>query len=592
MENNVVYKLDSHNNLYLPWFDTTILPGESTAILGARGTDIDQLLSAFKKNPARKSKPPIIRIVSTNTALFKKYSAYDNFSMAETSVIPYRKKQLHRLCEEIKRRFNIKIDFSTPLQELSVSEQIIIEVVHAYISKMDILICDNLLSQLVFEDRKILISIFRKMQEEGKSIIYLTTKWEYAVQISSRILIVSEMELLGEMKTSDVIKNPQPLLYLLSGKNLIEPKPEDTSSFLDMLYSSAEYMTNNYELNEALAIIINNVCQTINCQNCCIYLRQYSTAPVLQYIGDNINLPALKESFLHDNFHDFEFTANDIFYINKNDLNFNDIFAAKQDDIKSIMSMPVICKGKIIGGIYVFFTSASLYNHQDYLYLKSFCKEVAIVIETSKLISNSILLQESNHRIKNNLQLIISILTMQRLYLSQNPNADVNDIFDSITNTIFNIASLHDLLTSNISHSDSININQIINSILNLYEASSIKMHLQCNDFVVPYASVTSISMVINEVIANCSKHAFKGERSTQKQIHIICVKANDDVNIEIRDNGIGISPDIDINHTQSVGLSIIRTIVKNELHGSLQLINTGSGTLVRITFPYAALIK
>lgn len=217
---------------------------------------------------------------------------------------------------------------------------------------------------------------------------------------------------------------------------------------------------------------------------------------------------------------------------------------------------------------------------------------MAIVIETSKLISNSILLQESNHRIKNNLQLIISILTMQRLYLSQNPNADVNDIFDSITNTIFNIASLHDLLTSNISHSDSININQIINSILNLYEASSIKMHLQCNDFVVPYASVTSISMVINEVIANCSKHAFKGERSTQKQIHIICVKANDDVNIEIQDNGIGISPDIDINHTQSVGLSIIRTIVKNELHGSLQLINTGSGTLVRITFPYAALIK
>lgn len=592
MENNSVYKFDSYNNLYLTWFDITIRPRESIALLGARGTDIDQLISSFKKSPTRKSNTPIIRIVSTNTALFKKYSAYDNFSMAETTVIPYKKKQLHRLCNEIKNLFHINIDFSVPLQELSISEQIIIEVVHAYISNMDFLICDNLLSQLVFEDRKILISMFRKMQEAGKSILYLTTKWEYAVQISSRILIVSEMELLGEMKTADVIKNPQPLLYLLSGKNLIEPKPEEASSFLDMLYSSAEYMTNNYELNEALAIIINNVCQTINCQNCCIYLQQHSTSPVLQYIGDNINVPALKESFLHDNFHDFEFTANDIFYINKNDLNFNDIFAAKQDDIKSIMSMPVICKGKIIGGVYVFFAGASLYNHQDYLYLKSFCKEVAIVIETSKLISNSILLQESNHRIKNNLQLIISVLTMQRVYLSQNPNADINDIFDSITNTIFNIASLHDLLTSNIAHSDSININQITSSILNLYEASNIKIHLRCDDFVVPYASVTSISMVINEVIANCSKHAFQNSRCSENEIYITCVKSSDYVDIEIRDNGIGISPEIDIDHAQSVGLSIIRTIVKNELHGSLQLSDTGSGTLVRISFPYASLIK
>ena len=585
---------DNDNRLCIPSLKLTLERGEAVAILGVRGNDIYDIYDTFNSvNPlSRKSNPrPVIRCVSRSLNLFPHFSALENFSMAERSVIRYNKKQIVKICNDIKREFGISIDFHVPLRRLPISEQIIVQLIRAYISEMDILVCDNLISMLSIEDRRILFSIFQAMKAAGKSIIYLTTKWENAIQVASRILVTDGREAIGEMSTREVIENPQDLLFLISGRTLMEQNAEsaDSSKILDMLYSGAEYLTNNYELKETLSVVINNVSRIIHCDYCTISLRNHDSKYVHTYLGNYMTAPILDKDFISEYLNGDH--PESVIYMSTEDINFDKIVSAPSHDVKSFIALPIINKNHILGLLTVFFSNVIIYDDQQFHYLKSFCREVSVVAETSRLINNSILLQESNHRIKNNLQIITSLIAMQQLYIQQHPETDVDQILDSISNCVQNIAYLHDLLTSPTSNSNNIDLHRIIESILRLYETSKVAITVDADDLLVPYAKATSISIVINELIANCVRHAFHKKPCPSPRILVSCHIIDEIIILKVQDNGSGLPETVDVGTSQSIGFAILRAIVNNELHGSLQIENTGNGTLAAITIPYVSLI-
>lgn len=585
---------DNDNRLCIPSLKLTLEHGEAVAILGVRGNDIYDIYDTFNSvNPlSRKSNPrPVIRCVSRSLNLFPHFSALENFSMAERSVIRYNKKQIVKICNDIKQEFGISIDFHVPLRRLPISEQIIVQLIRAYISEMDILVCDNLISMLSIEDRRILFSIFQAMKAAGKSIIYLTTKWENAIQVASRILVTDGREAIGEMSTREVIENPQDLLFLISGRTLMEQNAEsaDSSKILDMLYSGAEYLTNNYELKETLSVIINNVSRIIHCDYCTISLRNHDSKYVHTYFGNYMTAPILDKDFISEYLNSDQ--PESVIYMSTEDINFDKIVSAPSHDVKSFIALPIISKNHILGLLTVFFSNVIIYDDQQFHYLKSFCREVSVVAETSRLINNSILLQESNHRIKNNLQIITSLIAMQQLYIQQHPETDVDQILDSISNCVQNIAYLHDLLTSPTSNSNNIDLHRIIESILRLYETSKVAITVDADDLLVPYAKATSISIVINELIANCVRHAFHKKPCPSPRILVSCHIIDEIIILKVQDNGSGLPETVDVGTSQSIGFAILRAIVNNELHGSLQIENTGNGTLAAITIPYVSLI-
>lgn len=253
--------------------------------------------------------------------------------------------------------------------------------------------------------------------------------------------------------------------------------------------------------------------------------------------------------------------------------------------------MPIISKNQVLGLLTVFFANVVLYDSNQFHYLKSFCREVSVVAETSRLINNSILLQESNHRIKNNLQIISGLIEMQKLYIIEHPEADKKNILDSISLCIQNIAYLHDLLTSPSSNTNNIDLSRIINSTLRLYKMSNVTITVDTDELLIPYAKATPISMIINELVANCIKHAFGLPGQTDPQIHISCHIADEIITLSIKDNGSGIPDDIDIESTQSIGYSILRTIIHNELHGTLHVKRCMPGTEAIVKLPYISLI-
>jgi ribose transport system ATP-binding protein len=218
------------------------------------------------------------------------------------------------------------------------------------------------------------------------------------------------------------------------------------------------------------------------------------------------------------------------------------------------------------------------------MYLSALSRQAAVAIDNTRLMGRSALLQESHHRIKNNLQTIISIIKMQQYQIKNSPQVSTKQIIEDVISRIKSIAAVHDLLSKSEVGGSIINLKLLIKEIINIYihrEKPQIDVHL--DDIFIPYNKATTIGLIINELINNCMKHAF--ENFNGALIKIDCEELENNVSIKIEDNGRGISEDFYSANTNKLGLPLVNSIVKNEFHGTLKII-INKGTIVNILIP------
>jgi len=212
-------------------------------------------------------------------------------------------------------------------------------------------------------------------------------------------------------------------------------------------------------------------------------------------------------------------------------------------------------------------------------------KEISMAVETSRLLGRSILLQESHHRIKNNLQTIINLLYMQDIAAKHSSNGSKSIDVNTIVNRIKSIASVHDLITQGANNAY-LTIKSIIKCVIEIYSSQAIMFFLNIDDIKLDYTHATSIALLINELISNCTKHAFTKEQ--KKEITITCEKHEGTIDLSVTDNGKGLPGNFDIDKTMSVGMSIIRSIVA-QLRGEISFANK-KGAIVKISMSSEAL--
>ena len=233
----------------------------------------------------------------------------------------------------------------------------------------------------------------------------------------------------------------------------------------------------------------------------------------------------------------------------------------------------------------VFFRDDHEINETDQLYMDTFVHEIAIATETSELIGKSTLLQESHHRIKNNLQMIVSLVYMQKRMV-QKEQADIGETFDSIIRQISSIAKIHDLLSKDSSAGSIMNLADIIEELAKFYERPDVKILLDLENISIPYNKATTYAIVINEILTNCLKHAYDGEDKKGKKIEIFA--RNDGMNITIRvaDNGRGFPNKFEKKQKERKGIGsfLIDNIIKNG-GGTLEQKNE-NGAVTIITVP------
>jgi len=196
-----------------------------------------------------------------------------------------------------------------------------------------------------------------------------------------------------------------------------------------------------------------------------------------------------------------------------------------------------------------------------------------------------ILLKEIHHRVKNNLQLISSLLNIQS---KQIKNKEVKEIFKESQNRIRLMASLHEQLYQS-SDLKNIDFREYISAFTdNLFYSyktnkNSVKININIQDIFLDTNTTLVCSFIINELVSNSLKHAFPNNKTGE--ITIDFEKKNKLYILTVKDNGIGFPKNINFQKTSSLGLQLVNMFVK-QLNGEIKLDLT-DGTKFIISFEY-----
>lgn len=195
-----------------------------------------------------------------------------------------------------------------------------------------------------------------------------------------------------------------------------------------------------------------------------------------------------------------------------------------------------------------------------------------------------VLLKEVHHRVKNNMQVISSILSLQGSYVS---DPQILNVLNESQNRIKAMAYIHESLyrTTDFSHIDfSKYVKNLTINLIETYELRSNEVHadFDLEDIFLNLDSAIPCGLIINELISNALKYAFVGKNNG---LIYISLKDKKKIELIVSDDGIGFPQDIDYTNTDSLGLQLVTTLVE-QLNGELNMKSSTDGTSFIINFP------
>ncbi|KPQ41808.1 MAG: sensory transduction histidine kinase, partial [Candidatus Methanoperedens nitroreducens] len=213
-------------------------------------------------------------------------------------------------------------------------------------------------------------------------------------------------------------------------------------------------------------------------------------------------------------------------------------------------------------------------------------KEAGEKIEES-LKEKEILLREIHHRVKNNMQIISSLLKLQAGTIKDEKYLD---IFKESQNRILAMSLVHETLYrsegfSRINARDY--ITSISNGIVQSYRdrGNNISMNLNIEDIALGIDSSIPCGLIINELITNSLKHAFPDRRNGEIKIVLTNINGHEyEYELIVSDNGIGLPEDIDFRKTETLGLHLVSMLAEDQLSGTIDLYQN-NGTEFKIRF-------
>ena len=202
-----------------------------------------------------------------------------------------------------------------------------------------------------------------------------------------------------------------------------------------------------------------------------------------------------------------------------------------------------------------------------------------------QLDEKEVLLKEIHHRVKNNLQVICSLLNLQSRYLKEEKFIKA---FKETQNRVKSMALVHEQLYQSKNLSQIILLDYIEQLIGNLFRAylitCNIRYYTKIDNFNLDLDAAVPCGLIINEIISNALKYAFPKRRKGEIMIEAFPNQANDLV-LVIEDNGIGLPPDFDIANSKSLGLKLVNNLTQ-QLQGDFEIkSDSNSGTRFEFTF-------
>lgn len=194
-----------------------------------------------------------------------------------------------------------------------------------------------------------------------------------------------------------------------------------------------------------------------------------------------------------------------------------------------------------------------------------------------------ILLSELQHRVKNNLQYVISILEIQKESINF---SNIDDLIKNNQNRIHSIAMLHKKLNVDDSVND-VEVNRYVNELADLVkdsyvnEKKDVELQVNCELQSLPISKAMPIGLIIVELVSNSMKYAFTPEKKGLIKITISEEEGTKIKKLHYADNGVGY--DFNNAHSKGLGVEIIKGLI-DQLNGTIET-NNQSGFALSISF-------
>ncbi len=208
----------------------------------------------------------------------------------------------------------------------------------------------------------------------------------------------------------------------------------------------------------------------------------------------------------------------------------------------------------------------------------------------ASLKEKEVLLREVNHRVKNNMAVISSLLMLQA---SKIKDKRYKAIFKESTDRIKTMALIHEKLyeSTDLAHIDfSAYLHDILDSIYKSYGLPHNRIKLKKNIEKIMLSLDTAIpcSLIVNELVSNSLKYAFPATPDKPKggrgEVEVtLRMNDKDEVELKVGDNGVGMDEDMSKSESKPIGLSIVNALVK-QIHGNMEM-DREKGTEFMITF-------
>jgi len=203
-----------------------------------------------------------------------------------------------------------------------------------------------------------------------------------------------------------------------------------------------------------------------------------------------------------------------------------------------------------------------------------------------KLAEKETLLKEVHHRVKNNLQTVSSLLSLQSRAIE---DTKISNIIKSSQNRVVSMAMVHEMLYKRDDYSSKIELRPYVEELTEYLIRSlkgnehHIKALLDIGDFKLSIDTVIPLGLIINETVTNALKYGIPDTTPGEIQINLEKKGANT-YEMYLGDNGIGFPEDVDPQNSKSLGLKLIHNLAR-QLKGTIARDPNKKGTYYQMTF-------
>lgn len=221
----------------------------------------------------------------------------------------------------------------------------------------------------------------------------------------------------------------------------------------------------------------------------------------------------------------------------------------------------------MIGVFNCYTTAPRQFSEEQQTLFATLANQTALAIENAQLVTNTAVVREMHHRIKNNLQTVAMLMQLQ---LGDADRLDTREVLQTNIHRIRSIAAVHEILSE--KGFRLVDVKDVLQRITYatgetmIHPEQSLTIRVFGEAITLPSKPATAIALVVNELVQNSLEHAF-ADRTAVGQIDISLGRSPEEIIIIVRDNGRGL-PDA---FKRGLGLEIVEALVQEDLNGRLK---------------------